>query len=304
MQITLGLPRLIEIFDARKKHSTPAMEIHLESEYNNEESAKIIAEKIKEVKIKDIASLVTINFSEKKLEILLDKDAVKRLHTSVETIVKKLGEKKEFKVKLQDNKIVVKAEKLNFRELFKLKEKIKEEVISGIKGIEQVLPVKRDASYVILTAGSNFKDMLAFKGIDKEKTTTNNVYEIAEILGIEAAREALIKEIVRVIESQGLDIDKRHTKLVVDTLTYMGEIKGITRMGIIKEKSSILARASFETPIKHFVNATLKGQRDELASVIENVILNQPVPIGTGLPGLLVKITGKLSKPKKNERTD
>jgi len=65
-------------------------------------------------------------------------------------------------------------------------------------------------------------------------------------------------------------------------------------MGIISEKSSILARASFETPIKQFVNATIKGNSDELASVIENIIVNQPVPVGTGLPGLLVKVTGPL----------
>ena len=96
-----------------------------------------------------------------------------------------------------------------------------------------------------------------------------------------------------------MNIDERHVRLVADAMTSSGEIKGTTRIGIINQKSSILARASFETPIKHFVNATLKNQKDELASVIENVILNQPVPVGTGLPGLLVKITGKLSKDSK-----
>ena len=72
-------------------------------------------------------------------------------------------------------------------------------------------------------------------------------------------------------------------------------------MGIISQKSSILARASFETPIKQFVNATIKSSKDELSSVIENIILNQPVPVGTGLPGLLVKVTGSLAgkNPKK-----
>ncbi|MBI5148654.1 DNA-directed RNA polymerase subunit A' [Candidatus Pacearchaeota archaeon] len=304
MQITQGLPRLIELFDARKKPSTPAMEIHLEKEYNNEENAKVMAEKIKEVKIKEIASSITVNFSDKKLEIMLDKEAIKRLHTSIDTIVKRLNEKKEFNARATDNKLIVKAEKLNFKELYRLKEKIKEEIVSGIKGIEQVLPVKRESEYVILTAGSNLAEIFKFKGVDKDRTTTNDVYEVYELLGIEAAREAMIKEIVKVITNQGLDIDERHIKLVVDAITYLGEIKGITRMGIIREKSSILARASFETPIKHFVNATLRGQKDELASVIENVILNQPIPVGTGLPGLLVKITGKLSKASKKEEKE
>ena len=74
-------------------------------------------------------------------------------------------------------------------------------------------------------------------------------------------------------------------------------------MGIISQKSSILARASFETPVKQFVNATLKDNKDELNSVIENIILNQPVPVGTGLPGLMVEVTGPLTdaKPKKDK---
>ena len=81
-------------------------------------------------------------------------------------------------------------------------------------------------------------------------------------------------------------------------MTTTGVVKGITRMGIISQKSSILARASFETPIKQFINATLKENKDELNSVIENIILNQPVPVGTGLPGLLVEVTGPLTDKK------
>ena len=142
----------------------------------------------------------------------------------------------------------------------------------------------------------NWKDILEVKGVNKDKVVTNNIHEIASILGIEAARQAVINEVKKVINQQGLDIDKRHIKLIADAMTYKGSTKGVTRMGIISEKSSILARASFETPVKQFINATIKGSRDELASVIENIILNQPVPVGTGLPGLLVKVTGPLVK--------
>ena len=68
-----------------------------------------------------------------------------------------------------------------------------------------------------------------------------------------------------------------------------GQIKGITRYGVVSEKSSVLAKASFETPIKHLISASLVGEVDDLTSVVENVMLNQPVPIGTGLPGLVTK---------------
>jgi len=75
-----------------------------------------------------------------------------------------------------------------------------------------------------------------------------------------------------------------------------GSIKGITRYGVVSEKSSVLARASFETPIRHVINAALIGEIDELNSVVENVMLNQAVPVGTGLPSLKTrKMGGKKS---------
>jgi len=303
MQITLGLPRLIEIFDARKQPSTPLMEIYLEQKYNNEKDARIIAEKIKEVKMQEIISEIKINFSDKRIEALLDKNFVKSTHISIKKIAEKLDEKG-FKVRVKDNIIYTTDTKLNFKELYKLKEKLKDTIISGIKGINQVLVVKRERNYVILTAGSNLKEVFKVKGVNKEKTVTNNIHEIAEVLGIEAAKQTIINEIKKVIDQQGLDIDERHIKLVADAMTYKGDVKGITRMGIISEKSSILARASFETPIKQFVNASIKGSKDRLASVIENIILNQPVPVGTGLPGLLVRVTGPLVKRVGKEKTE
>jgi len=78
--------------------------------------------------------------------------------------------------------------------------------------------------------------------------------------------------------------------LVADIMCANGEVKGITRYGVVSEKASVLARASFETPIKHLINAALEGEVDNLTSVVENVIINQPVPIGTGLPGLVTKM--------------
>ena len=69
--------------------------------------------------------------------------------------------------------------------------------------------------------------------------------------------------------------------LMADIITNSGKIRGITRSGITSEKESVLARASFETPIKHIINASLIGEVDKLNSVIENVMLNQPVPLGT-----------------------
>ena len=200
-----------------------------------------------------------------------------------------------YKTSIKGNSIIISTGEVDFKELYKIKEKIKNTIISGVKGISQVLIVNRAGNYIIFTSGSNLKEIVNVKGINKNKTMTNDLYETEEIFGIEVARQLIINEIEKVINSQGLDINKRHLKLVADAMTVNGEVHGMTRMGIIARKSSILARASFETPIKHFINATIKASKDELLSVIENIILNQPVPIGTGLPGLMVKITGPLA---------
>ena len=78
--------------------------------------------------------------------------------------------------------------------------------------------------------------------------------------------------------------------LVADTMCSNGDVRGITRYGVVSEKASVLARASFETPVKHIINAALSGEVDKLTSVVENVMINQPVPLGTGLPGLVIKM--------------
>ncbi len=303
MQITGGLPRLIEIFDARKKPSTPQMEIYTDREHNNEKDVKIIAEKIKEVRISEIVSELKVDFSGRKIEIFLDSAAVRATHTSIDKIVERLGEKG-YHVRAREHSLLVHVKDVDFKELYRMKEKLKDTIISGVKGIREILVVKRERDYVILTYGSNLKEIIHFKGIDAERTTTNDLYEIADVLGIEAARNAIMSEINKVINSQGFDIDARHLKLVADAMSTSGDVKGVTRMGIISDKSSILARASFETPIKQFVNATVKGSRDELESVIENIILNQPVPVGTGFPGLLVKVIGPLVKKEKSDKKE
>tara|TARA_Y100000034_G_scaffold77147_1_gene92684 strand:+ start:4132 stop:7584 length:3453 start_codon:yes stop_codon:yes gene_type:complete len=297
MQVTQGLPRLIEILDARKVPSTPAMEIYLNSVHNNEKDSKIIAEKIKEVKLKEIMSEIEIDFTNKRIQIEIDNSALKRVHMGLDKAVEVLNDKG-FNVKKKGTGIALDLSDSNFKEIYKIKEKIKEVILSGVKSIEQVLVVKRGRDFIILTAGSNLKDISVFKGVDASRTFSNDIHEISNVLGIETARQVIINEIKKVLDAQGLNIDFRHLMLVADTMTSSGNVKGITRMGIISDKTSVLARASFETPVKHFVNATKTGKKDRLASVIENIIMNQPVPVGTGLPGLLVKVTGALADQK------
>ncbi|HEY9703976.1 MAG TPA: hypothetical protein V6C58_16115, partial [Allocoleopsis sp.] len=143
-------------------------------------------------------------------------------------------------------------------------------------------------------------DVFKLEFVNPDKTITNDIFEIERILGIEAARVAIMNEVDKVIDEQGLNVDIRHIMLVADIMTTSGAVLGVNRYGIVKEKPSVLARASFETPIKHIINASQSGETDHLRSVIENVMINQVVPVGTGLTRLEVK----MDKEKKSKKKD
>ena len=297
MQVTVGLPRLIEIFDARKKPSTPKMEIPIKAKYSKTtEMVREVAMRIKETKLGEVLQEISINVAKGLVEVILDRKKMRELDLKSKFILEKIVENmKGMEVKETDDGFVFKPKDKDvpLSEVYKLKEKAKMVHIRGLKGITHVLPVKNDdGTYVVHCAGSNLKDAFALEEAEKERIITNNLFEIGEVLGIEAARAAIIDGALGVIKEQGIDIDVRHIMLLSDVMTRCGEIKGITRTGITGEKESVIARASFETPIKHIVNASLIGERDNLNSVVENVIINQAVPLGTGLPGLVAKMKG------------
>ena len=294
MNITMGLPRIVEILDARKKISTPMMEIYLTPPYNKGKDIRKIALSIKETIMEEVITEFSTSIADQTIEIKLNKEKIKELDLKLNDFKQFIKENKKItncNLRQKENKIIIQSkEEETMKSLYEIKEKVKKIKIKGIDGISQVLPIKRGKEFVIITAGSNLKKVLDLKCIDTTRTTSNDIFEINSVLGIEAARQAIINEVFKVIESQGLNIDIRHITLIADTMSFTGDIKGITRYGVVKEKSSILARASFETPINHLFEAGIVGDVDELNSVIENVMLNQPVPVGTGLPDLVTKV--------------
>jgi DNA-directed RNA polymerase subunit A" len=289
MNVTTGLPRLIEILDGRKEISTKMMEIRLKSPHNKGKDIKELAKQIKETTFKEFIKSIDIDMVELTMTITLNDDK----RESAARIAKDLDKAvKGFSFRFdKEERIIVKgsSKEESLGSLYRLKEKIKGIYISGIKGITQVLPVKRDEEFIIMTAGTNIKDIARLDFVDLEKTMTNDIFEIEKNFGIEAARQAIINEILKVTRTQGIEIDVRHIMLVADTMCMSGHVLGINRYGIVKEKPSVLARASFETPIKNIMDASMTGEADFLNSIIENVMINQPIPTGTGLPVLIMK---------------
>ncbi len=293
MNVTMGLPRIIEVLDGRSELKTPMMEIYLKPPYSKGQNIKNLAMSIKQSLLEEVVSEFSVNLANLQIEIKIDSERMKELDITENLLMKSLQNfKKDYNLSRTKELVVLKlkAEDGTVNKLYVDKEKIKKIHLSGVKGIIQVLPVKREDEYLIITAGTNLKEVLLLDYVDAARTTTNDIFEIEKILGIEAARQTIIHELFKVIESQGLDVDIRHIMLVADTMCNTSTVRGITRYGVVSEKSSVLARASFETPIKHIIDAALIGEKDELNSVVENVMLNQPVPIGTGLPNLVTKV--------------
>ena len=293
LNVTLGLPRLIEIVDARKDIATPTMDIYFDEERrNDEEFVRTLANQIGKSTINDILKDFNLNYGTMEVEAVLDSKKIeeKRLdREEINAVIEKTFKKS---IINGDELIISSAKsdksesKFEIRELRLLADKVRDLQISGIKGIGKVIIRKDDKEWIIHTEGSNLKEILDMDGIDHVRTTTNNIHEIGEVLGIEAARQSIINEAQNTLSEQGLSVDVRHIMLVADIMTSEGHVKSIGRHGISGEKSSVLARAAFEETGKHLLNASIRGEVDDLTGIIENIIIGQPIPLGTGSVGL------------------
>lgn len=288
IQVTLGLPRLIEIFDARKEPTTPMMTLYLTSKYNTKEKAEEIAKYIREKKVKYYVDTISIDLTNKRIKIELKN--VKK--SEIEEIKTRLDKTfKNFNVKISTKTLVIesKSEDLSIKDLVKLKKKILALHVTGVQNIKNSVVLREGGDWVIKTFGSNLEKVFSVEGIDVKRSYTNNIHEIANVLGIEAARAMLIKEINDTVKQQGLNIDERHIILVADIMTLTGEVKAVGRYGVAGMHSSVLARAGFEETIKHLVKASVRNEVDNFEGIFDNVMINQQVPIGTGMFELIAK---------------
>jgi len=291
LNVTLGLPRLIEIVDARKKISTPTMDIYFEEDKrNDEEFVRKTANKIGKSILNDVLKNFNINYAEMNIVAELDMDKIEEKRLSYDDIIKRL--KKAFK-EVEINNHILRFEpepsRRTIRDLRLLADKVRNHQISGVKNIGKVVVRKEEDEWVIHTEGSNLGAVLKIDGVDKVRTMTNDIHEIEKVLGIEAARNAIIYEAKKTMEEQGLTVDIRHIMLVADMMTADGTVKSIGRHGVSGEKASVLARASFEETGKHLLRASIRGEVDHLNGIIENIIIGQPIPLGTGSVSVIMK---------------
>ena len=282
INVTLGLPRLIEIVDARKIPSTPTMTIKLNQDYaHDRDLAREVAWAIESSSILHLGSIAT-DLAEMNVIIELNPSALEQRKITAEEVASRLKEETGLNVDQKENLLVMVPKEPSYRELLQLVEKIKRLSLKGVEGIKRVVIRKEGDEYILYTEGSSIKKVMQFEGVDPTRIKTNNISEIGEVLGIEAARNAIINEATDTLREQGLSVDVRHIMLVADIMTVDGELKQIGRHGVSGEKASVLARAAFEVTVNHILDAAIRGDVDDLKGVTENVIVGQPIQLGTG----------------------
>ncbi len=299
LSVTQGLPRLIEIVDARNNPSTPTMKIHLDDAIKGDRNeAKKIARNIEMVLVESVASNVSIDLLRQAIDIRLDPELMEDKDLTVEAVSESIQAKIKGKGEVEpgDGTIFVYPANDTLAELQRLSEKIREVMVKGISDVTHVVIRKEGDEYVLYTEGSNLQDALEIEGVNPHKIHTNNLREIYEVLGIEATRNAIIQEAMGVLNEQGMDVDVRHIILVADMMTADGTIRQIGRHGISGSKNSALARAAFEVTINHLLGAGIAGTSDPLKGITENVILGQLIPLGTGAVDLLMNPQPPASK--------
>lgn len=301
VNVTQGLPRIIEIVDARKVPNTPTMTIRLKGENSQSaDAAKKLAAAIEITTTVNIADIDT-DVAQRRLVLKLKKGNLKqkgmtpaevkdKLERALRLYVEADKEKNPSTLTLipgiqtEEDMKTLAENPPSYTELLQLEDKIRDMRLKGVPNIERanVQLDDKTGEYYLSTIGSNLARISDMEGIDRARTYTNNIIEIYEYLGIEASRQAIVNELQATLDGARLEVDVRHLLMVADVMTSEGEVRAIGRHGVSGTKHSILARAAFEVTVNHLLKAGIIGERDNLTGVAENIIVGQPISLGTG----------------------
>jgi DNA-directed RNA polymerase subunit A" len=299
--VPTGLPRLIEIVDAKKEPKKAIIDVHLKSAYaKSPTEAEKVARELASIFVKDVAR-VEDDLENLTIEATFSEKDGKGQNVTF-NMLKKALEPFCTEMRVSDNKITLypakekpketktgEKKKVTAKYVRRLTQKVKDSIVKGVRGISRAVVVKDEDGYFVRAGGFNIAGASLNPAVDVKRIYTNNIKEIERVYGIEAARKAIIKEIHDVLEMQKLAVDIRHIMLISDAMTYSGTVKSIGRHGLSGEKVGVLGRAAFEETIKHLINASAFAEEEKLIGVTENIIVGQTVPVGTGKIRLVMK---------------
>ncbi len=293
---TKGLPRLIEIVDARKVPKIATIEIWPEKSIMYDlDKVKALKKRIEEVRVNDIISDFDENFNNASMQLMLDKEKLAMYDITERAVAGKLEKVEGIDVSSADHVVTIKIKKTKsadrsvhgIRVMFV---KVRNMTIAGVKGVSNIdIEIGDDKSIYLVAMGNNISGVLEIEGVDKNRVYSNDPFEVMRVFGIEAARNLIANELRDTMKLNGVDVSYRHLMLVADAMTFYGTIKSVGRHGIVGSKNSVFARAAYEETIKHFTNACVFGESDPLTGVAENILIGKQVRVGTGVVKLAVK---------------
>jgi DNA-directed RNA polymerase subunit A' len=263
------------------------MDVYLTEDYkHSREKALKVANDLLFTKVGNVVEYSEVDPTEG-IKLHLTESMMEDRNVKPEDVAEVLeGGKRNAQIEKGGKVIRVNMENADLSTTFTLRNKLLNMKLKGIPGITRVTVVQENDEWVIQTAGSNLAKVVMIPGVDTSRITTNNIHEVAQVLGIEAARATLIREIMSTLDEQGLEVDVRHIFLVADLMTTKGYLQQIGRHGIAGTKTSVLARAAFEITVPTLAQAAVRGETEELKGVTENVIVGLPIPVGTGIVDL------------------
>lgn len=296
--VTLGVPRLKEILNYSKNIKSPGMEFSVKNNHSDTIASQIekfsLVNCVKSTSVVERKSLLySDEFIDHIIEYHIDVLKLKNKSISLIDICVSLMEtfnKLKAEYNIETSKIYVYLLKskdtvnLTIDEIYLLIDKIKHEFIRGDPLIDQVFTKGNE----IETNGSSLENILQINNINHNSIYSNNLSEIIEYLGIEAARAVLIKELKKVIEFDGSYVNNRHFTILADTMTYKGSIMPISRHGVNKTATGPLKKCSFEETVDVLIAASTYGVKDNLKGVTENITVGKLPKLGTGNIDLLI----------------
>jgi DNA-directed RNA polymerase III subunit RPC1 len=223
-------------------------------------------------------------------------EEIKKAQASIAEVARKMEEDKNAKTKTEEDDDVETAgsKTKKARDKWSKKTKVKQDpdikheedeaTLSG-KPLAKLASDSANSSkpiqmHKVMVEGYGLRYCMNTDGVDAYTTSTNSIIETLQVLGIEAARTKIIKEMQEV--TKDLSIDPRHMALLADVMTYKGEVLGITRFGLAKMRDSVLQLASFEKTADHVFDAGSAGKVDPIEGVSECVIVGKTMGVGTG----------------------
>ncbi|KAG6874000.1 hypothetical protein C0995_007957 [Termitomyces sp. Mi166 len=317
MNVTLGVPRIKEIINAAKVISTPIISCKLVTP-DSEASARIVKGRLEKTLLGDIASVLEEAWAPEYtyIGVIVDMEAIQKLQLelTLDDVKWAIVAAKKLKIKQESITVIPRKNRLRiyvdtqdkYYRLRELKRGLSDVVVKGVPTIQRAVinikektdPRGKKGDKELLVEGYGLQKCMIAEGVVGEQTSSNHVIEVAQVLGIEAARKTIINEIQYTMKSHDMIIDPRHVMLLGDVMTYKGEVLGITRFGVAKMKDSVLMLASFEKTTDHLFDASAFGKNDCIAGVSESIIMGNPAAnCGTSMPALF-SVAPVVGKPR------